>query len=195
MRTLTCAVLAGTAILLLAAAVPAADRAPDFKLPDLKGETVQLSVANAKNPVLVTFWATWCVPCPEELKHVQKLYEQYKDRGLTVLAISIDGTKSVAQVKPFVDGRRFTFPVLLDTNNDAKRSFLVKAVPSLFLLKPGGEIAFQHVGYRAGDEVTLENEIKKLFAELPPTAATSPAPAESPASPPSQTPSSGTEGQ
>ncbi|MBM3318668.1 MAG: hypothetical protein FJY75_12530, partial [Candidatus Eisenbacteria bacterium] len=68
-------------------------------------------------------------------------------------------------VKPFVEGRRFSFPVLLDTNNDVMRKYLVKAVPSVCLLKPGGEVAYHHVGYRPGDEVALGREIAKLVAE------------------------------
>lgn len=160
----------------LASSSAAADVAPDFKLPDLGGAVVQLSQVNAEHPVLVSFWATWCVPCPEEMKHLQRFYEQYRERGLEILAISIDGTKTLAQVKPFVEGRRFTMPVLLDTNNDVKRSYLVKAVPSVYLLKPGGEVAYHHVGYRPGDETALEAEILKLLpaAETAPAAEATP---------------------
>jgi len=164
MRIAGCLSLAAAA-LLLATGAGAADKAPDFKLPDLAGEVVQLSEYNAKNPVLIAFWATWCIPCPEELKHIQRFYDQHKESGFRVLAISVDGTKSVAGVKPFVEGRRFSFPVLLDTNNDVMRRYLVKAVPSVCLLKPGGEVAYHHVGYRPGDEVALGREIAKLVAE------------------------------
>ena len=144
----------------------AGDQAPDFKLPDLAGETIHLAEVDAENPVLVSFWATWCVPCPDEMKHLQRLYDEYRDEGLAVLAISIDGTKTVAKVKSFVNGRRFSYPVLYDTNNDVKRRYHVKAVPAIYLLRPGGELAYFHVGYRPGDEVALEKEIKSLLAEL-----------------------------
>jgi peroxiredoxin len=156
---------------LLAVSAAAADRAPDFELPSLGGEMVKLSEISAQKAVLISFWATWCVPCPEEMKHVQRFYDQYKDAGFDVLAISIDGTKTVSKVKSFVQGRRFSFPVLLDTNNDVKRRYQIKAVPTVYLLRPGGEVVYHHVGYRPGDEVALEKEIKKLMAALQPAAA------------------------
>jgi len=151
----------------LAAANPAAaaEKAADFTLKDIDGHTVQLSKVYAEGPVVVSFWATWCVPCPEEMKHLQRLYEKYTEQGLRVLAPAIDGSKTVSKVRPFVVGRRFTFPVLLDTNNDAKRLYNVAVVPTIFLINRAGEIAYHHVGYRPGDEVALEKEIQKVLGQ------------------------------
>ncbi|MFH1144720.1 MAG: TlpA disulfide reductase family protein [Candidatus Eisenbacteria bacterium] len=160
-------------LILLGAALlaPAGTSAPagaskiagDFSLPDLNGKTIHLAEINAEHPVLVSFWATWCVPCPQEMQHLQRFHEQYGAKGLQILAISIDGPKTVSQVKPFVTGRRFTLPVLLDTNNDVKRLYQVSAVPSVCLLKPGRELAFHHVGYKPGDEIGLEREIRAVL--------------------------------
>ncbi|MBP6875581.1 MAG: TlpA family protein disulfide reductase [Candidatus Eisenbacteria bacterium] len=140
-----------------------ADKAPDFSLPDLNGKSVRLSEINKSEPVIVSFWATWCQPCPQEMQHLQRFYETYAKSGLKIVAISIDGPKTVSKVKPFVTGRSFTFPVLLDTNNDVKRIFQVSAVPTVCVLKPGGEVTFHHVGYKPGDEVALEQEIRKVL--------------------------------
>lgn len=155
-----------TALLGILAAAPvasAADKAPDFTLPDLDGNSVKLSAACPAGPVVLSFWATWCVPCPEEMKHLQRLYEKYGDQGLQVLAPAIDGSKTVSKVRPFVMGRRFSFPVLLDTNNDIKRLYRVAVVPTIFLINTAGEVVYYHVGYRPGDEVELEKEIQKLL--------------------------------
>jgi len=157
--------LTATAVLCLLGlgAASGGDQAPDFELPDLKGETVHLAEINADRPVLVSFWATWCVPCPEEMKHLQRFYDQYREAGFTILAISIDGTKTVSKVKSFVQGRRFTYPVLLDTNNDVKRRYHVKAVPTVYLLAPGGEVVYHHVGYRPGDELALGKQLESVM--------------------------------
>lgn len=142
----------------------AGETATDFSLPDLNGKAVKLSSVYAQGPVVVSFWATWCVPCPEELKHLQRFYEKYAADSLTVLAVAIDGPKTVAKVKPFVLGRRFTMPVLLDSNNDVKRLYRVPAVPTVYVLERGGTVSFTHTGYRPGDEVSLEKEIQKAIA-------------------------------
>jgi len=158
------AIPSGLALLVAGALVAqAAESAPDFSLPNLDGKTVRLASVEARGPVVVSFWATWCVPCPEEMKHLQRLYQKYAADSLTVLAVAIDGPKTASKVKPFVMGRRFTMPVLLDTNNDVKRLYNVNAVPTVYVLRRGGVISYTHTGYRPGDEVTLEKEIQKAI--------------------------------
>jgi peroxiredoxin len=152
-------------LLLSAPGAWGADAAPDFSLPDLNGKTVRLSSVYAEGPVVLSFWATWCVPCPEEMKHLQRFYEKYKEKGLTVLAPAIDGSKTVSKVKPFVMGRRFTYPILLDTNSDVKRLYRVAVVPTIFIIDRNGQITYSHVGYRPGDEVELEKAIQKALGE------------------------------
>jgi len=158
------AALFAVAILSLAGgAIAQEKKAPDFKLADLDGKTVRFSELNREKPVLVSFWATWCVPCPQEMQHLQRFHERYAKDGLNILGISIDGTKTVSKVKPFVKGRGFTFPVLLDTNNDVMRLYQVSSVPSVCLIKPGGSLSFHHTGYKPGDEVGLEREIRSVL--------------------------------
>ncbi|MBD3237462.1 MAG: redoxin domain-containing protein [Candidatus Eisenbacteria bacterium] len=164
MRLQHAALLGALTAGLVAGSIPAAaDQAPDFTLPDLSGNSVKLSATYPNGPVVLSFWATWCVPCPEEMKHLQRLWEKYGEQGLQVLAPSIDGSKTVSKVRPFVMGRRFSFPVLLDTNNDVKRLYRVAVVPTIFLIDTEGNVTYHHVGYRPGDEVELEKEIQKLL--------------------------------
>ncbi len=143
----------------------AADQAPDFALKNMDGKILRFSKVNENGPVLISFWSTWCKNCPAEMKHFQRFYEKYKDQGLTLLAISIDTSKTVSKVPQWVKGRRLTCPVLLDTSNDVKRLFKVGPVPHTFLVDTSGKIVYSHVGYRAGDEVTVEKTIKELLAK------------------------------
>src|SRR5690606_34227440 len=92
-------------------------KAPDFKLPDLDGNYLDLSKFTGEGPVLISFWATWCKPCMEELTEFNKIYNDYKDKGFKLIAISTDNEKTVAKVKPFIRSKGYNFTVLLDTNS------------------------------------------------------------------------------
>lgn len=137
--------------------------APDFTLKDLENKDVKLSDIYKNGPVVVAFWSTWCKNCPDELKQFQRMYDQYKEQGLTVLAVSIDCSKTVSKVRPWVQGRRFAFPILLDTANNVKRLYNVNAVPHSFIIDKAGQIVYSHIGYRPGDETAYEAEILKLL--------------------------------
>lgn len=138
-------------------------KAPNFKLEDLKGKVVDLQQYLGEGPVLLSFWATWCKPCHEELVHLQKLYNEYKDKGFTMLAISTDSEKSVAKVKPFVKSKRYNFPVLLDTNSKVARMFYARNVPYTVMLDEKGNIVYTHSGYMKGDELKIRELVEEMI--------------------------------
>lgn len=137
--------------------------APDFQIKDLDGKRVALGDLLGQGPVLIAFWATWCRPCLKELPHLQELYEQHKERGLKVVAISEDAPRSFSKVKSFVKGRRFTFTVLLDDNYSTQRKFNFRALPFTVLLDKEGHIVYKRMGYRPGDEQVLAEKIAPLI--------------------------------
>jgi peroxiredoxin len=137
--------------------------AADFSLKNLQGEVVSLSDVLGKGPVILNFWATWCKPCLKELPHIEKLQKDFREQGLTVLAISEDSPWSVSKVKSFVSGNRYTFHVLLDTNGKVMRKYGLLGTPYTFLLDAGGKILYKHFGYRPGDENALRAEVEKAF--------------------------------
>lgn len=138
-------------------------KAPDFNLENLDGDFVTLSENTGSGPVLISFWATWCKPCLEELPHLEKIYSELKEKGLKVFAISVDGEKTAAKVEPFAKTKKMDIPVLLDINGDVARSFYVKDVPHSVLLNQAGEIIFSHSGYKPGDEIVLKEKITALL--------------------------------
>jgi len=139
-------------------------RAPDFALDDIKGRRVRLSDHLGKDVILINFWATWCGPCVGEHPHLQRLYDSYKDQGFVVLAVSMDGPESIAEVAPHASRYGLTFPVLLDTETRVVGLLNPKrAAPFNVLIARDGTIVTTHEGYSAGDEITLEAEIKKLL--------------------------------
>ena len=66
------------------------NKVPDIKLKRMNGKSVMLQDILKKGPVLINFWATWCAPCKKEMVHLDEFEKKYRDKGLSVLAISID---------------------------------------------------------------------------------------------------------
>lgn len=139
------------------------DTAPDFVLPDLNGENYKLSENFGKGPILINFWATWCVPCREEMKKLKKIYKKYKDDGFVILSISLDDPKTVGKVRSFVNTNRYPFKFLLDTNNKVFKLYQGTHPPLTILLDKDGQIVYTHTGYRRGDEKKLDKRIAKLI--------------------------------
>jgi len=154
----------------------AADAASDFTLRDIDGKSVTLSELEGR-VVVMSFWATWCGPCKEEMPHLQKMYAEHEADGLTVLSISIDDARSASRVKPFIKKNGYSFPVLLDRDSTVISAYNpAKTLPYTVLVNRSGEVFKKHSGYNPGDEVELLEEVKKLLAEG--AAAPAPAPAE-----------------
>jgi peroxiredoxin len=141
-----------------------AGRAADFALRDTAGRTVRLSDYHGK-VVLLNFWATWCVPCAAELPHLQRLYEQYREQGFIVLAISMDGPETSASVDSRARGYGLTFPVLLDEETRVVGVYNPKrTAPFTVMIGRDGAVARTREGYTAGDEIAVEADVQALVA-------------------------------
>lgn len=139
-------------------------------LPNVKVKTLQgdmFNIANLENdgaPIIISFWATWCKPCKKELNNIMEVYEDWQDAtGVKLIAISIDDTRSMGKVAPYVNSTDWEYEVYLDPNSDLKRAMGVSTVPHTFLLNDAKEIVFQHRGYVDGDEEKLYEKILKLI--------------------------------
>ena len=137
---------------------------PNVTLKDLNGKDVNISkLTNNGNPIVFTFWATWCKPCIKEHIALSDVYEDWQDEtGVKIYAVSIDDSRSTAKVKPFVEGKGWDFDVLLDVNGDLTRAMNVSNPPHTFLIDGSGKIVYQHSGYVDGSENDLYEEILKV---------------------------------
>ncbi|WP_425435158.1 thiol-disulfide oxidoreductase ResA [Oceanobacillus rekensis] len=119
----------------------AGDAAPDFQLKQISNnydaETIQLSDYEGKG-VMLNFWATWCKPCEAEMPYMQELYPKYKDKGVEILAVSLDGTELV--VDRFIDKYDLTFAIPHDKTEEIRDLYKVGPIPSTFFINPDGEI-------------------------------------------------------
>jgi peroxiredoxin len=151
-------------LLLVFTAYSKAQTYSDFTLPDVDGTDVTFSQITDKGPAIISFWATWCGPCKEEMKKINELYIKYKDKGLQYVAINQDNQKSVSKVKAFITAQNYNFVVLLDTDKKVFESFSGKdEIPYTIIINKNKDIVASHTGFKTGDEVTLEEEIKALL--------------------------------
>ena len=137
---------------------------PNKEVKTLDGNNFNIrSLSNNGNPIVISFWATWCKPCKKELNNIAEVYEDWQDEtGVKLVAISIDDTRSMSKVNPYVNSSDWDYEVYLDPNSDFKRAMGVSTVPHTFLLNGKNEIVWQHKGYVDGDEDELLEQIKKI---------------------------------
>jgi len=113
--------------------------APDFELKTPAGETVKLSDLRGQ-AVLVNLWATWCPPCRAEMQSIEKVYQEYKDKGFTVLAVNMTYQDDPLAVMPFVDEQELTFPILLDETGGMANAYQLRSLPSSYFIRRDGII-------------------------------------------------------
>jgi peroxiredoxin len=147
-----------------AAASGAAASAPDFSLRSTDGRTVHLSDYLGKSVVLIDFWSTTCDPCLAEMPHLVDLYKAKKDKGFVVLAVSLDGPESLADVSRVVHDKDMVFPVLLDQETTVVARYNPKReMPFSVLIDRRGNIVQKKAGYTPGDEKNLKAEVEKTL--------------------------------
>ena len=143
----------------------AQNKLPNVVVESMYGDEVKVSdFQNDGNPIIISFWATWCKPCISELDAINDQYEDWQDEtGVKLIAISIDDERSSATVKSMSAGRDWAYEIYLDKNQDLKRALNVVNVPHTFLLNGKGEIVWQHNSYVPGAEDELYEEVLKLI--------------------------------
>lgn len=151
--------------ILITASLVAQDRTlPNIKVKTLSGKSINIqSVENDSNPIVISFWATWCKPCKKELNTIAEIYEEWQDEtGVKLVAVSIDDARSMSKVAPYINSADWDYEVYLDPNRELARALNVSTVPHTFLLNGKGKIVWEHKGYIDGDEEELYEQIEKI---------------------------------
>ena len=136
---------------------------PSVEVKTLDGRNVNTStIKNDGNPIIVSFWATWCKPCVKELSTIADLYEDWQDEtDVKLVAISIDDARNMHKVAPYVNGKGWEYDVFIDPNGDLKRAMNVNNVPHTFVLNSDMQVVYSHNSYSPGDEEELYEVVKK----------------------------------
>ncbi|MBZ5577250.1 MAG: TlpA family protein disulfide reductase [Acidobacteriia bacterium] len=140
---------------------PMKDRkvAPDFTAKDARGAELKLSDYRGR-VVLVNFWATWCGPCRIEIPWFVAFEKAYRDRGFTVIGVSMD-EEGWQAVKPYIAQQLVNYPVVIGTDALAQRYGDIRSLPTTFLIDREGKIAARHVGLVS--KSAYESEIGSLL--------------------------------
>lgn len=132
--------------------------APDFTLANAQEEAVSLSQFEGR-PVVINFWATWCVSCRKEMPAFQRAFETYQDDGLIILAVNFEEKSNL--VRPFVEEFGLTFDILYDTQAEVSQTYQVTGLPRTIFVDRQGVI--QHIQIGEVEETLLTEIIEKIL--------------------------------
>jgi peroxiredoxin len=137
-------------------------RTPPLRLPRLDGGVTALDQHRGRL-VIVNFWATWCEPCTLEMPTLEALWRDYRERGLVVLAVSVDRGAPRPLIEPYVARLGLSFPILLDADLAASRAWRVQGLPATFIVRPGGEAAGMAVGAREWNSAEMRALVEQFL--------------------------------
>lgn len=141
----------------------AQDNINQLTLKDFNGKSVAFTdVMLADKPTIISFWATWCAPCLQELEAISDVYEDWqKELGVTLYAVCIDDARSTSKASALVKGKGWNYKLLYDPNQDLKRLLNIANIPYVIVYYKN-KIIYQHTGYSPGSENVLYKKIKDL---------------------------------
>ncbi len=137
--------------------------AADFELPVLGQQSTASPLQYRGKVVYLTFWASWCIPCRQEMPYLQQLWERHKDNDFEVLAINVDEDQAAAEA--FVAQYQLGFQVLLDPQRRVGQAYKVPGYPTHYIVDRRGNIRFSGLGFNLGDVGAISQEVETLLAE------------------------------
>jgi peroxiredoxin len=140
---------------------------PTAMVEDLSGQKVDFkSLLKPGKFYVISFWATWCVPCKKELSNMVDLAPKWKEKLNTeIIAVSTDDSRAKSKVKTYVTGEDWPFTVLLDMNQDLMRSLGIQQIPFTLIVNGEGKIVYTHNSYVEGDEFEIENKLSTMITK------------------------------
>lgn len=132
--------------------LPLLDNSKNISLSDYRGEVVYLS-----------FWASWCTPCRQEMPYLAQLWERHRERGFQVLAINVD--EDLALAKEFAAQYQLPFPLLRDEQREISALYRVPGFPTHYIVDRDGDIRFSGLGFNLADVGAVSQEIETLLSE------------------------------
>ncbi len=171
-RIATLAAIAALTLLAIASAAPHVEarvggRPPSFTLPAAVGgpSTGQFRMGDhlGQRPVVILFWATWCVPCQQELPFYQSLYERHREAGLRVVAISMDSQATVTRAGPAARRLGVTFDVVTDVDTRITTQLNPRrGAPFSIWVDRAGRITWEREGFSPAEQSVIATGVGQL---------------------------------
>ncbi|MBX3358441.1 MAG: TlpA family protein disulfide reductase [Phycisphaeraceae bacterium] len=142
------------------AGVSVGDTAPDWTVTGVDGKEHKLSDFRGKI-VLMDFWATWCPPCRAAMPGMQKIHEEYKDKGVVVLGMNC---WERGDPKAFMESNKYTYGLMLKSDAAAE-AYGVNGIPAFFLIGPDGKVLMVERGFAEDGEKKIASTIDKHLSK------------------------------
>lgn len=138
-------------------AIEIGEKAPDFSLADIDGNTVSLSSFSGK-VVILDFFASWCPPCKQEIPDFIELEKTYADKGFAMIGVAL---VSAGDAKEFAGRMGINYPILVDNGKASETYGPIRSIPTTFIIDKSGKIVKIYIGYR--QKAVFEADIKELL--------------------------------
>lgn len=136
---------------------------PDATLKNMDGKAVNLQDITSKNKkTIISFWASWCKPCKSEMDAIAEYYEEWQEEyGVEMVAITIDNARGLAKVPAIIASKGWDYTFLTDTNQELKNALNFQTIPQTYVVDSENNIIYSHNSYSPGDELEIEEALKK----------------------------------
>ena len=140
-----------------------ARKALDFSLPTLDGKGM-VSLSDYRGEVVyLTFWASWCVPCRQEMPYLAQLWERHYENGFRVIAINVD--EDLTAALEFAAEQDVPFPLVRDEGRVLSKQYRVPGFPTHYVVDRRGRIRYSGLGFNLKDVAAVSQEVETLLAE------------------------------
>jgi cytochrome c biogenesis protein CcmG, thiol:disulfide interchange protein DsbE len=136
-----------------------------FTLTTVDGNREPLDEILKKGPLLITFWASWCKSCKEELQALDMALPDQLRNASTIAAVTIDTPRSMMHVRSYIEARKMKLLFCTDPNSELLKQFAGKAIPYTVIIDTNRNIVIRHMGYSPGDEKKLLEILRKSSPE------------------------------
>ncbi|WP_251555071.1 thiol-disulfide oxidoreductase ResA [Neobacillus muris] len=134
-------------------------KAPDFILTDMQGKKHRLSDYKGQG-VFLNFWGTWCKPCEKEMPYINNQYNQFKNKGVQVIAVNIAETELA--VNDFAERHKLDFPIVIDKDKEVMNAYGINPLPATFLIDKNGIVVEYYTGQ------LTEQKIREFMERIKP---------------------------